>query len=232
MSASSDSAVTSAANKATFERGFRSGCDSRGSSGSNQSNNRSSAKPQTDEVAQTRRRERLTQCHPGRSLSRADRDMFLLVVLTTELLFKGYQTKKFQCHPKLVLQQILMYNAACLSLSVLLSSPLLFQHPPLACVRETVDRLQPPKPPPASQYQEIAVTLAALLGATPCQVQFGDTVSCNPLDRVGLPSLSNTSQNSIKEKTEEQKSREGGPRGRGIKGRFSPLFPHAATSQW
>ena len=25
-----------------------------------------------------------------------------------------------------------------------------------------------------------AVTLAALLGATPCQVQFGDTVSCNP----------------------------------------------------
>ena len=39
-----------------------------------------------------------------------------------------------QCHTKLVLQQILMYNAACLSLSVLPSSPLLFEHPPLACV--------------------------------------------------------------------------------------------------
>lgn len=30
----------------------------------------------------------------------------------------------------------------------------------------------------------------------------------------------------------KQKNREGEPSGGGIKGRFPPLFPHAATSQW
>jgi len=57
--------------------------------------------------------------------------------------------------------------------------------------------------------------------------------------------MKNTSQDSVKEKTGEQKSGEGEPSvsvglwgraegwgGGGIKGRFFPLFSHAATSQW